>query len=85
MSDGERLTDNSSFGDFFCEQLYRIDQVGPCRRLIFVTRDLISPDYRFVVAKLVVPADIMADMAQMIAADRPMPREFSSLSLAVAN
>jgi hypothetical protein len=42
-------------------------------RLVFAVSDRSCPDrpMRAIVAKLVVPAELMAELAQMIAADRP--------------
>jgi hypothetical protein len=59
--------------DAFCETLVRI--VGSARRLVFAVTDHGMPGRpaRAVVAKLVVPAELMAELAQMIAADRPEP------------
>jgi hypothetical protein len=61
--------------DAFCEGLARIERIGPCRRLVFVVNDHGDPrrPMRAVVAKLVLPAELMAELAQMIAADRPEP------------
>jgi hypothetical protein len=61
--------------DSFCEVLARIERVGSCRRLVFAVTDRGEPrsPIRTVVAKLVVPAEMMAELAQMIAADRPEP------------
>jgi hypothetical protein len=60
--------------DVFCEELARIERVGSCRRLVFTVIDQSAPRRsRAVVAKLVVPAEVMAELAQMIAADRPEP------------
>ena len=61
--------------DAFCEALARIDRIGSCRRLVFTVTDHSDPrgPSRAVVAKLVVPAELMAELAQMIAADRPEP------------
>jgi hypothetical protein len=61
--------------DAFCEALARIERIGSCRRLVFVVSDRNCPDrpMRAVVAKLVLPAELMAEIAQMIAADRPEP------------
>ena len=60
--------------DAFCEALVRIERIGPCRRLVFAVTDHSAPGgLRAVVAKLVVPAELMAEIAQMIAADRPEP------------
>jgi hypothetical protein len=72
MSD--RLVDQN-FTDTFCETLTRIDRVGSCRRLIFTVRDITSPGYFSVVAKIVISADQMAALAQMIAADAVTPVE----------
>ena len=58
--------------DAFCEGLARIERIGSCRRLVFFVNDPANHG-RAVVAKLVIPAEIMADLAQMIAADRPEP------------
>jgi hypothetical protein len=61
--------------DAFCETLVRIERIGSCRRLVFAVTDHGMPGRpaRAVVAKLVVPAELMAEHAQMIAADRPEP------------
>jgi hypothetical protein len=57
--------------DTFCETLVRIERIGSCRRLVFCVSDRSEHPARCVVAKLVFPAEAMADLAQMIAADRP--------------
>src|ERR1700738_2098306 len=61
--------------DAFCETPVRIERIGSCRRLVFAVTDHGMPGRpaRAVVAKLVVPAELMAELAQMIAADRPEP------------
>jgi hypothetical protein len=59
--------------DIFCEGLARIERIGSCRRLVFVVSDRSNPSQRGVVAKLVFPAEVIADLAQMIATDRPEP------------
>ena len=73
--------------DSFCEVLARIERIGSCRRLVFVVSDRDNPAQHAVVAKLVIPAEMMADLAQMIAADRPEPgAAFARLPInAVAN
>jgi hypothetical protein len=73
-------------GDSFCEALVRIEWLGSCRRLVFAVTDRCgSEQVHNVVAKLVVRAELMADLAQMLAADRPEPA-FSRLPInAVAN
>ena len=59
--------------DAFCEALARIERIGACRRLVFVVNDRSDPGrpMRAVVAKLVLPADLMAEVAQMSAAVGP--------------
>jgi hypothetical protein len=61
--------------DAFCEALARIERIGSCRRLVFTVTDHSAPGSlsRAVVAKLVVPAELMAEIAQMIVADRHEP------------
>jgi hypothetical protein len=61
--------------DAFCEGLARIERIGSNRRLVFVVNDHGDPQrsMRAVVAKLVIPAELMAELAQMIASDRPEP------------
>jgi hypothetical protein len=75
--------------DAFCEALVRIERIGSCRRLVFAVSDRNCPHgpTRAIVAKLVVPAELMAEIAQMIAADRPEPDAvFARLPInAVAN
>jgi hypothetical protein len=61
--------------DAFCETLVRIERIGSCRRLVFAVTDRGDPlrPVMAVVAKLVVPAELMAEIAQMIAADVRVP------------
>jgi hypothetical protein len=73
--------------EIFCEALARVEQVGSVRRLIFVIhqtegrRRVRSP-----VVKLVLPAEALADIAQMLAADVRMPKALAALSTsALAN
>ena len=65
--------------DTFCEGMARIDQLGPCRRLTFIVRDPAAHG-RAVVAKLILPAEALADLAQMLAADIHVPKALASLS-----
>jgi hypothetical protein len=74
--------------DAFCEALVRIERLGSCRRLVFAVSDRCGSErVHNVVAKLVVPAELMTELAQMIAADRPEPgAAFARLPVnAVAN
>jgi hypothetical protein len=84
------LIDAFGVPEFFCEALARIDQVGSCRRLVFTIGERSqNGTHRAPVVKLVFPAEVMASLAQMIAADvarqSGQPQAFSTLSLAVAN
>jgi hypothetical protein len=67
--------------DTFCEALVRIERIGSCRRLVFAVSDASNSDRpaRVVTAKLVIPAKLMVELAQMIAADRPEPGAFARL------
>jgi hypothetical protein len=65
--------------DTFCEGLARIDQIGPCRRLTFMVRDPAGHG-RQVVAKLILPAEAVAELAQMAATDLHTPKALASLS-----
>jgi hypothetical protein len=67
----DALIEPNGLTDVFCEGLARIDKIGSCRRLVFMVRDTTSPEFRLVTAKIVVPAEAMFDIAQMVAADRP--------------
>jgi hypothetical protein len=86
----DALVDAYGIPGFFCEALARIDQVGSCRRLVFTIGERSqNGTHRSAVVKLVFPAEVMASLAQMIAADVALrsgqPQVFSTLSLAVAN
>jgi hypothetical protein len=65
--------------------LARVDRVGPCRRLLFFGSDSTAPTVRLVVAKLILPADILPTIAQMLAADIHQPEHFSRLHRVIAN
>ncbi len=68
--------DNGS-ADIFCETLVRIDRIGSCRRLVFVVTDFNGSGrglgIKSVVAKIVIPAEAMSEIAARIAGDRPDP------------
>ena len=58
--------------DAFCERLVRIDHLGPCRRLVFATRDSSAGDQGLVVsAKLIVSAEAMIEIGRMMLASSP--------------
>ena len=50
--------------DTFCEEVYRVDRIGPCHRLIFTARDY-SCETRCVVAKLILPSERLLDLAAL--------------------
>ena len=58
--------------EFFCEALAKIERVGSCRRLIFVIHQTVEGRRNPVgVVKLVLPGEVMPEIAQMAAADSP--------------
>lgn len=65
--------------DVFCEALGRIEQIGPCRRLTFVTRNAMTPENYDVVSRVVLSVEALQDLILMAAADRPMPVQLSTL------
>ena len=71
MSDNVQ-SDNSG-PDIFVGELTRIERLGNNRRLIFTMPDPISPSWRVIVAKLIVPADYMLPLAQLIGSDGRKP------------
>jgi hypothetical protein len=64
----------------YCEGLAKIEHLGPCRRLVFTVRDTAAGHGRVCVAKLILPAEALADIAQMLAADIHVPKSLASLS-----
>jgi hypothetical protein len=54
--------------DMFSDALVRIERLGSCRRLVFAVSNPHDRE-RNVVAKLIVPAELMYELAQLIAAD----------------
>lgn len=64
------FVDAYNLPEYFCEKLHSIVRAGPCRRLIFTIHQ--TEGDRCVstgVVKLVLPAEVLAEMAQMLAAD----------------
>jgi hypothetical protein len=86
MSD---LDDLDCYGvpEFFCERLGKIEQVGPCRRLVFVIHQTMTGRQHPVgVVKLVLPAEALVEVTQQLAADIHGPRPRASRStIALAN
>jgi hypothetical protein len=74
-----QLIEQYVVSDVFCEGLARIDQVGSCRRLVFMVRDMTETGYKLVTAKIVVPAEVMFEIAQMIAADHPLSSALAAI------
>ncbi len=75
ISPNKILDANCVVVDQFCETIGKIEHIGPCRRLTFVTRSPIAGCYD-VVVRMVLPAEALQDLAQMAAADSPMPAVF---------
>ena len=58
--------------DTFCERLISIEHLGPCRRLVFVTRDSSAGDEGLIVtAKIIVSAEAMIEIGRMMLAGAP--------------
>ena len=73
--------DSYGVPEFFCETLGKIEQVGPCRRLFFVIHETTNGRRgRAGVFKVVLPAEALAEIAQMLAADIHTPKVMASLS-----
>jgi hypothetical protein len=72
--------------EFFCETLHSVQQIGPNRRLMFVIHandgDRQIP---MGVVTIVLSADVIADMAQMLAADAQRPPKPAVSVLRLAN
>ena len=79
-NDNSHVIETFGVADVYCESLARIDQAGGGRRLIFTVRDVTDPNTRVVAAKLIMPAEALADMAMMLAADRPVDGPLATLS-----
>ena len=70
MAQDIAFVDSFGIPEFFCETLHSVLQVGPNRRLMFVIHQ--SEGGRRIpmgVVKLVLSADVLADVAAMLAAD----------------
>jgi hypothetical protein len=64
--------------DTFCERLVRIDTLGPCRRLVFATRENSGGELTLVIsAKLILSAEAMIEIGRMMQAGAP---EFDPLA-----
>jgi hypothetical protein len=65
--------------DQFCEQLVRIDNLGPCRRLVFAVRDSVSGEpVRNICTKLIVSAEAMIEIGRMMQAGVPTSDSLST-------
>jgi hypothetical protein len=82
MSENHLGSDNSGPDIFVCE-LTRVEKIGANRRLIFTMPDPLSPTWRVIVAKLIVPADYMVALAYMIAGDGVKPAVAADLLAAM--
>ena len=64
--------------DTFCERLVRIDTLGPCRRLVFATRDNAGNEQSLIItSKLIMSAEAMIEIGRMMQAGAP---EFDPLA-----
>jgi len=87
MDDNQDDLDCYNLPEYFCENLAKIEQVGPCRRLVFVIHQMMNGrKHRMGVVKLVLPADALVELTQQLAADIHGPRPLASRStIALAN
>jgi hypothetical protein len=73
------ILEYNSVNDVFVEELAAIENLGPCRRLIFTTRRHIEYGegnklHRVVVAKLILPVENLPELAQVILqGEKPLP------------
>ena len=65
MRDCDRLIDQAC--DLYCQDIARIDTLGPNRRIIFTIPSIDSTDYHNVVVKLILPAELMMTLACLAA------------------
>lgn len=65
MIDRDRLIDQAN--DLYCQDIARIDTLGPNRRIIFTIPSIDSTGYHNVVVKLILPAELMVTLAYMAA------------------
>lgn len=75
--------------DLYCQDIARIDSLGPNRRLIFTIPDITSPsgDCQTVAAKLIMPAELLVRLAYMAAGsdERAVSRQLLALETHTAN
>ncbi|MBV9249924.1 MAG: hypothetical protein JO227_11850 [Acetobacteraceae bacterium] len=64
-------------------ELTRVEKIGANRRLIFTMPAPPSPNWKVIVAKLIVPADYMITLAYKIAGDGAKPAVAASLLAAM--
>ena len=63
------LLESTYVADVFADRLAKVERIGPCVRLIFAVPDSICGSRQIsVVARLVLPVDCLADVAQLLAA-----------------
>jgi hypothetical protein len=88
MAQDDDIVDTFGVPEYFCEALGKIQQIGTCRRLVFVIQEgaVGARAIRAPVVKLVVTADVLANIAQMIVADIHAPPPLASMPInALAN
>jgi hypothetical protein len=79
MANDNDLIEMYGVPDTFARDWRGSTSQAPCRRLTFIVRDPAALG-RAVVAKLILPAEALADLAQMLAADIHVPKAPASLS-----
>jgi hypothetical protein len=73
--------------DYFVHAIARIESLGPNRRLVFTIPSLEHPDSRNVVVKLVMTAELLAQLSYMAAGAAPanISPELLALETSTAN
>ena len=79
------LLDNAV--DVYCHAIARIETLGPCRRLVFTMPDVANPGYQNVVIKLVMTAELLAQLSYVAAGAAPanVSPELLALETSTAN
>jgi hypothetical protein len=61
--DNSRISDNAC--DVYCQDIARIDVLGPNRRLVFTIPSVECPGWQSVTIKVILPAELLAKLACM--------------------
>ena len=85
MTDLTEVIEPAVIDDVFCTGLAKVQRLGPCLRLIFTVEDPSNwPDYKVLVANLIVPAEEAANIARGILAG-PLPQPPKKTELHAVN